>query len=336
MTFLITGATGLIGFHIAKMLRGKEEDIEVRGLVRNPQMRTALELKNLGVDIVKGDIIKKESLHSAVKDVDTIFHVAALVREIYPKRFFYTINHQGTINVLDAFERADGDKFVYTSTIGIYGFKNRENTITEDSSLDLIPGYRESKWLGEQEVFKRAREKGFFATAIRPSFVFGPYDSQFGPKVFNLIISSNNKRIPLINGGKALLPLCYVKDMARAHIQCAFTPTANGEAFNCVGSHATQKELFEVIAKEANVSPKFFSINYQTASTIGFLNELFSKVTGKKPNLTRMRAKQFGKSRKIDISKLKHKINFEPEFDLEKSVHLMYQWLKETGAQSVI
>ena len=337
MVLLVTGGTGLIGYTIAKMLKEEDVDANVRTLVRTPTMEEAIDLSKRGIDIIKGDLTRKETLVEALKDVDTVYHVAALVREIYPNRFFYEVNHQGTNNLLDAFEKRGGERFIYTSTSGVYGFNKGTTPIKEEDTLNLMPGYRESKWLGEREVLKRAKEKGFFATSIRPCFVFGPNDKQFGSKVFNLVTSSSSgKKIPIINGGNAIMSLCYVDDMARAHIECASTPKANGEVFNCAGFHSSVRELIDAIAEEANVSPKYKSINYYVASTIGLFSEMFGKIFNKNILLTRTRVKQFGRSKVLDTRKIERIVGFKPEYDLRRAVEYTYQWLKKTGAESVI
>src|SRR3990170_2549381 len=98
MKALVTGATGFIGGHIVDRLRAGGH--QVRGLARNSQK--AARLRDLGVEVVMGDVTDIESLRAAAEGVDTVFHAAARVTDWGPWPEFEATTVRGTENALQA------------------------------------------------------------------------------------------------------------------------------------------------------------------------------------------------------------------------------------------
>ena len=108
MRILITGASGFIGSHLAERL--VKEKHKVRVLVRNenskerPERRDSMELlRRLKVEIVKGDLLNRDSLKEAVKGMDVVFHLAAIARPMaIPDEMYFQVNEGGTRNLLES------------------------------------------------------------------------------------------------------------------------------------------------------------------------------------------------------------------------------------------
>jgi len=115
MTTLVTGASGFLGSHVARLL--VERGDRVRVLLR-PTCQTRL-LEDLAAERVPGDLRDPASLDKALTGVHTVYHVAADYR-LWARdpREIYESNVQGTCNLLEAARRAKVGKFVYTSTVG--------------------------------------------------------------------------------------------------------------------------------------------------------------------------------------------------------------------------
>ena len=325
MSILVTGVTSGVGYYTVKQLREKYGNIKVQAIYRSNEPPKNLD--ELELNFIRGDLTRKESLEKALKDVKTVFHIAGEAREDVSDDLYYQINYIGTRNLLDAFVKNKCERFIHTSTVGIYGYKLPPYPIKEDYPKKSNNAYHESKWLGEKEVFKFSNEHGFFACAVRPPYIIGPKDRNLGPKLFDFLLK--DKKIPLINKGQGTLSFVHYEDLADAMIGCSEEEKANGEVFNVIGDTITAKNLFETIGEICNKTPNFMKINYNLAYIIGLVSELIAKFTKKHPKITTRRVNQFSRSRTYDISKIKDLVGFEPKFNVKAALEDAYEWMKE-------
>ncbi len=327
MTILITGATGLVGFHIAKLIRTQKPDISIKCLIRSNKVYK--DLLGLDIETIRGDLLNKESLKCALSGVETVYHAAAEVRENASSDAYYKTNVIGTRNLVESFVENDGKKFLNVSTAGVYGYRLPNLPVKEDYSVKIKHPYHTSKLKAENEVFKSAKEHGFFTSVIRPPMIVGPGDRHVAPAFFKMVISQ--KTIPLISGGKkSVMSFAHVKDVVQALVACGETNDASGEAFNVCSFAAAPKEIFDTVGKICGVMPKYRKIGYSTAYALGILSEFLSKIYGKKnPKITRRRIKQLGNTRMYDTTKIEKVVKFKPKFNMKKSLEHAYQWMKE-------
>ncbi|MCG3259052.1 MAG: NAD-dependent epimerase/dehydratase family protein [Candidatus Heimdallarchaeota archaeon] len=323
MSLFITGITGFLGTNLVKEIRKRYPNKRISALVLPSEKEKCEALNKYDVDFFFGDLDSKESLVGCLDDVESVFHLAAVVGDLSPLPSFYRINHIGTKNLLDEFIRAGSRKFIYMSTAGVYGFNLPDYPIDETYRVDLIPGYRESKYLGEKEVFKYAEEYGFDASSLRPPIIFGPGDN-WVPTVFNLI--GNNKKIPLINKGKPVFSYSYVDDVVDSLIKMEEIDQAKGEIFNHTSFVITKRELFETAAKICKTEFNSFNLNYNIAMLIGFFGELQWKLFKKKPLLDKYRVKQMGKTRIVNSEKIDKILGVTSNKTFETALTETYNW----------
>src|SRR5690606_10717277 len=114
---LVTGATGLVGSHVAERMRQLE--IPVRAIAR-PTADTSL-LRSWGVEVVPGDMMDAASLQSAARDATVVVHCAAKVGDWGPIDEYRRVNVDGLRDLLDAAQAAGTLKrFVHISSLGVY------------------------------------------------------------------------------------------------------------------------------------------------------------------------------------------------------------------------
>ena len=156
MTHLVTGATGFLGSHVARLLT--ERGDSVRLLVRSSSSLGLVE--GLPAERVVGDLRDSASLDHAVAGVHTVYHVAADYRlwAREPREIFES-NVTGTKNLLDAARRAGVSRFVYTSTVATIAVA-RGGALPDERTTtvlgDMIGWYKRSKWMAEQEAMRAA------------------------------------------------------------------------------------------------------------------------------------------------------------------------------------
>lgn len=325
MAILVTGATSAVGYFIAKRLREEYPETEIKALVRSNKEYP--ELKELGINFVKGDLTNKESLVKALKGIEEVYNAAGEARDDIPTRLYYDVNVTGTKNLLEAFVTNNGKKFLHISTVGIYGYKVKNQPIEEDYPKKSDHPYHETKWIAEQLVFKYAREHGFFASAVRPPYIVGPMDRQVAPRIFSYLL--NDRKIPLVGTGKAVISVVHHEDVARALVMCGATEAANGEAFHVIGSTCTARELFELAGEITKKEPIFNEISFPMALTAAVFSEMMAKLKRSTPKISRRRVNQFSRTRVYSLDKIKKIVSFEPEHNTKNAFQDAYNWMKE-------
>ena len=179
MRWLVTGATGFIGTTLVERLLGRGD--EVRALVRDPAR--ASELREMGAELVRGDVSRPESLLPAVPDVDGIVHLAGLVKALTREELF-AVNAEGTRALAEAAARAEGTKFILVSSLAAAGPSTPGRCRVETDRPAPVSAYGQSKLAAEEAL--RRFSPSLNASIIRPPIVYGPRDKEFLPSLFSL------------------------------------------------------------------------------------------------------------------------------------------------------
>jgi dihydroflavonol-4-reductase len=196
----VTGATGFIGFHVAKLL--KEKGFEVCAFVRDSSDTS--DLKALDIEMISGDIRDLSSLQRALKGCQQLYHLAADYR-IWVKdpKTMYEINVQGTRNVMDASLQTKIEKVVYTSTVGTLAPCSNGRPSDEKTPVsikDMVGHYKRSKFIAEKEVLDFIK-KGAPVVIVNPTTPIGAKDKKPTP-TGKIIVDFLNGKIPAyINTG---------------------------------------------------------------------------------------------------------------------------------------
>lgn len=197
---LITGGTGFVGGHLVHRLR--QDGLSVRAMVRNPA--GARKLKDLGVEVVAGDIADKDSLDASTKGVERVIHLVGIIQEA-PGVTFRGVHVEGTRNLLEAAKRAGVRHFFYQSALGA-----RPGAKSE---------YHKTKWEAEELV----RQSGIPYTILRPALIYGSGD------LFTIRLSDMLKTspvMPIIGSGSSKIQPIYIDDV----VEC-ISKVIKGDAY---------------------------------------------------------------------------------------------------------
>ncbi len=184
---LVTGGTGFVGTHLVRRLRS--DDIPVRAVVRDPDK--AQPLRELGVDVVKGDITDKSSLEKAAAGVERVVHLVGIIQE-ETNTTFSGVHVEGTRNLLEASRKAGIRHFFYQSALG--------------TRPGARSSYHRTKWEAEELV----RASGIAYTILRPSLIYGPGD-RFTVRLSEMIKMS--PVLPVIGTGTSRVQPISVDDV---------------------------------------------------------------------------------------------------------------------------
>jgi nucleoside-diphosphate-sugar epimerase len=249
MRYFVTGATGFIGGALARQLR--EAGHDVVALVRNRERAGALAA--IGVELVEGDIVDRESLERPMSGVDGVFHVAAWykVGVRHARGTAERINVLGTRNVLEAMRAAGVPKGVYTSTVAV--FSDTAGAIPDETYRHDGPHlsfYDETKWRAHYEVALPMMEEGLPLVIVMPGMVYGPGDTSQMGEFFRDYATGG----PIIAPAGTAYVWAHVEDIARGHV-LAMERGVPGETYIIAGPAHTLREALNVVAQTTGRKP---------------------------------------------------------------------------------
>jgi 2-alkyl-3-oxoalkanoate reductase len=233
MRALVTGATGMVGRHIADRLRA--DGWAVRGLVRDPAR--ARDLAEHGVELAKGNVLDGDSFGRAAVGCAVIFHAAAEIITGGGWEAFRAVNVDGTRNAIAA-AASSGARLLQVSSVAVYGSEGRylgaQQGRKTSEDVPLMPlheraYYARSKRESEELVLAAHRAGTIWATAVRPVVVYGPYDRQFVPRLARALRFG---LMPLLAGGRATLAVVHAGNVADGAVRAAAHDSAGGRAYN--------------------------------------------------------------------------------------------------------
>jgi dihydroflavonol-4-reductase len=331
MTTLVTGATGFVGWHVARLLT--ERVGRVRVLVRpNSQLHATRPLEGLNVEPVQGDLRDRSSLNKALEGATQVFHVAADYR-LWAKNpdEIYESNVQGTRNLIDASRDAGVEKFVYTSSVAtmavpLNGLPGRLPDERTEASLDQMVGhYKRSKFLAENEVMNAARN-GFPAVVVNPTTPIGPRDWKPTP-TGRIIVDFLNGRMPAyVDTG---FNVVGVEDVAEGHWLAAKNGRI-GERYILGERNIALKEFLAIVAAATDRTAPRIRLPYVVALAAGHMENVWCSVMGREPRIPLEGVRMARHKMFVDASRATRELGFRPA-GIEAAVARAVRWYIENG-----
>jgi nucleoside-diphosphate-sugar epimerase len=256
---LVTGATGLVGFHIVERLVA--DGWSVRALARDAA-RARSALPN-GAEVLSGDVLDQGSFVRAARGVHVLFHAAANVLARGGWDGYRVTNVEGTRNAIAAAERASA-RLLHVSSVAVYGPSARYDALrrgertTEATALAPLPErsyYARSKRESEALVLRAHREGRIWSASVRPCVVYGKRDRQFVPRMARLVRA---RVIPLMRGGRTEMPIVHATNVAHGAVLAATSNVAGGKAYNLTNDgKVSVRRFFELAGRGLGIRPVF-------------------------------------------------------------------------------
>jgi len=297
MKILVTGSEGFIGSHLTELL--VEKGFEVKAFVRYNFKNDwgwleESKYKN-DIEIYTGDVRDFDSVYDAMKDVDVVFHLAALIGIPYsyisPLAYIKT-NTEGTYNILESGRKLNLKRIIITSTSEIYGTAQYV-PIDEKHPYNPQSPYAASKASADHLALSYYRSFGTPVTIIRPFNTYGPRQSARAviPTIISQILAGK-KQIKLGN----LSPtrdLNYVKDIANGFITVGLHENTIGDVYNLgsgqeISIRDLAEKIIELTGKEVEIIGDTQRIRPEKSEVERLLSnaEKAKKVTGWEPKYT--------------------------------------------------
>lgn len=327
---VVTGGGGFIGKALVQALVARGIAVTVVGRSRYP------DLDALDVRCLQGDIRDQRFLDQAFADCDTVFHAAAKAGVWGPRHEYFSINLEGTGNVIAACRKNSVPRLVYTSTPSVVFAQHDLEGADESAPYAINPlcHYAASKILAEQEIL-RANDRGLQTVAIRPHLVWGPGDHHLVPR---LLTRGRERALKIVGTGRNRVDITYIDNVVHAHLlaadNLAASSTAAGHAFfigqaEPVVLWSWINELFARL--EIPVVRK--TVPFPVALTVGAVMEGVYAALGRtdEPRMTRFVAYQLAKSHWFGHLKAEQLLGYRPVVSTESGLDRLVAWLKDAS-----
>ncbi len=321
MRAFVSGATGLIGRHVAEALLGG--GWEVIALVRDPLRARDLEAR--GARLVPGDVTRPDFVHE-LAGVDVVFHHAAWfeigVRDLAAMR---RVNVQGTADLLAMARQEHVPRFVYTSTAGIFPAAGGK-PVTESTRAAAIvqDAYVQTKWEAH-ELVAREMAGGAPVTIVAPAAVFGPRDTNQLAQSLALLV---RRKLPALPSGFGLNTWVHAADVAEGHILAA-TVGHPGEMYFLGDRVLSMYEFLEAAAGAASVPPPRRKVPMGLVRLVARFSEWNARRKGRTSLLSRAALDLSALNVVVDASKARRNLGWSPK-PFEDRLHETMAWYVDT------
>ena len=326
MKVLVTGATGFIGFHVARLLAQK--GVQVVALAREGSDTSAL--RSLDIEPFRGDIRDAGSVRRALKGCSQLYHLAADYRLWVPDPGnMYRINVEGTKNVMQAALELGVGKVVYTSSVGVLATSADGSLSNEDTPVnpgELAGHYKRSKFIAEQEV-RLFAGKGLPVVIVNPSTPIGPMDRRPTP-TGRIIVDFLSGRMPAyLDTG---LNFVDVEDVAMGH-WLASRHGRNGERYILGNENITLGDFLKSLAGITGLKPPRIRLPYLPVLCAAYVDEALSKwITNKHPRVPLTGVKMARRYMFFDCSKALRELHM-PRSPIVRAMENAVGWFRENG-----
>jgi 2-alkyl-3-oxoalkanoate reductase len=329
MKALVTGAGGFLGLYIVEQLLTRGDHVRAFSRGHYPQ------LDALGVESVRADIRDRNAVIAACRDVDVVFHVAALPGIWGDWNDFYAINTLGTHYVVEGCRAHGVRRLVYTSSPSVT-FDGTEQCGVDESApypTRWLCHYPHSKALAEQHVLESSGRDGLWTCSLRPHLIWGPRDRHLIPR---LIARARSGRLRRVGDGQNLIDMVYVENAAQAHLLAAdalvdHSPVAGKAYFISQGEPVNCWKWIDEILALAGLPPIRKALSLPAASRIGAVCEgVWSLLRlRREPPMTRFLAAQLATSHWFNISAACRDFGYVPEITTSEGMRRLEQELRK-------
>lgn len=318
---LVTGATGFIGGHLAKAL--VHAGATVVGLVRDRSRATSLE--KIGAAAVEGDLTDHASLRRAMEGCGLVFHLAATVNVNKPWSYYREVNVAGTEALAEAALDVGVQRFVYVSSVSVYGMGAGPKLDENSPHLESRDAYADTKLEAETVIRRMVAERGLPAVIAQPSQTYGPEDQNWTMTPIRLIRAG---KLSLVNRGTGVIQPIYIDDLVEALMATARFGAVGSSYILCGEEVVTLRDYLARLSTMLDKPPPS-SVPYWAAFSVAAVNELAALMLGYEPTLNRRAVRSQVLKTTFVGDKAARELGFKPIVNMDEGMDRIATWLKE-------
>jgi len=320
----VTGASGFIGSHIVEALA--TSGLLVRALVRKSSSLTFLERTE--AELAFGDVTDPMSLRSALNGMQGVVHCAGLTKALSLDKY-RQVNRDGIENLLHACRSMHPCPFriVILSSLAAFGPSRAGRPVCEGDRPDPVSDYGRSKLEGHQ-VAESFMNKLPISILIPPA-VYGPRDRD----IYAYFKFAKMGIVPFLGHGERYLSIIYVKDLARAAVECLLREEASGRSYFVEdGEVHTWKSFARAISSAMSRKPVSVVLPRFLALGAAILVDASSQITRQPPLLGTQKMRELLQpSWTCSGERIRQELGWQAQYALGNGVEETYRWYVEHG-----
>ena len=326
MKAFVTGATGFVGSHVARVL--VEQGADLRLLVRSSS--DPKNIQELNADRVVGDLCQPESIDRAMAGCDVVFHVAADYRLwVRDPAQMYQANVEGTRTILQAARKNGVRRIVYTSSVATMGFTVKNNPVDESSPValeNMIGHYKRSKYMAEEVAIAAGRD-GIDVVVVNPSTPVGEQDIKPTP-TGRIVVDFLKKKFPAyVDTG---LNMVDVRECARGHV-AALEKGRSGERYILGGENLTLKQILDKLAAITGLPSPRVRLPYAVALASGVVDTVVTGVVLRREPRVTLDAVRMGRKKMfVSSAKAERELGWKA-VPVDAALRRAVQWFNDNG-----
>jgi nucleoside-diphosphate-sugar epimerase len=329
MRTVITGASGLVGGHVAEACLRRGWPIHL--LARPASDLRAVETQP-GVTVFRGELHDAALVRRALNEVDAVIHCAAKVGDWGSLDEYRQANVEALRVMLDACKGLGLSRFIHLSTLGIYPAQHHYGT---DESMpppkEHRDAYTQSKVESDLLALQYQRDFGVPVVVLRPGFIYGPGDRTLMPRI---IANLRAGVIRYPGGGRQALNTIFVRNLVDAIFLALDNESAVGQAYNLTdGERITKRQFIEKVTDALGLPRPTRTPPLWLAWTVTWFYEKFAQLTGAReaPAYNFARLKFMGLNLDFSIEKAKRELGYRPRVTFDDGMAETLAWYRAQG-----
>jgi len=328
---LITGAAGFVGSHLVDHLLKNENKDRLRLFVEKNKSLDNLSRRDL--DIIKGDVRNLDMVNQAMNDVEVVYHLAAeIIKPEKTYRDYEQVNVNGTQNLLNACKNKNIQKFVYFSSIAVFGLPAYVGDIINwDENKPKMPSesYGKSKLEAEKRILSFHDKYRTPYSIVRPTTVYGPKDHQ---SLIDLYRAIKGKYFFMIGEGNNKLDYVFVKDLVKGARLAQTSNFPESDYILGSGKPTAFKYIVKSVAKSLNTTVPKYHVPKGLGLLFGYGAEMINKTFNTAMPFSLNRVRVITSNCYYSINKARREIGYDPATKFEDGTKITGEWfLKNQG-----
>ena len=309
---VVTGGSGYFGNLLVARLLERGDKVRVFDILDADDRPAA-------VEFIRGDIRDKQAVAKAVGGADSVHHNVAMVPLAKDKEAFWSVNSNGTLNLLEACRSAGVGKVVYTSSSAVFGVPE-QLPVDEYVTPRPAEAYGKAKLAGEEMCWRFA-DQGLDVSIIRPRTIMGHGRLGIMQILFDWVREGRN--IPVFDGGHNKYQFVHADDLAAACILAAERP--GPRAYN-IGAErfGTMRETIEALIEHAGTASQVRSVPAAPAAAAMNLTSALNLSP-----LGAYHALMYGEDMYFDGTRAREELGWTPRYSNAEMFCESYDWYLE-------
>jgi UDP-glucose 4-epimerase len=326
---LVTGASGFIGQHLIHRLL--QEGCSVRALVRSGTSRWSW---HQGVEIACGDVQDSVAMRSAVVGCDTVFHLAGKVHALSDilaqESVYYSVNIEGTRNVLEGAMFGGAKRFIFFSSTKAMG-EETPVRIDEGSDPNPLTAYGRSKLAAEHLVFDYGKRSSLHTVCLRLPLVYGVGNKGNPLRMIAAIDRGIFPPLPDVGNRRSMI---HVSNVVDAALLAAIHPAANGQCYIVTDkTHYSTRELYEAICKALGRRVPRSYLPIGVLKALGYLGDAVGYMRGRRFFFDSTALEKLMGSAWYSSDKIARELGYRPSITFQDALPELIAWYRKAQTQ---